>query len=252
MACDLYSMFNSPEELFLYLAGELERYSKLPNKQHISLSGGTTPKAFFNFIVASTFKGTINWSNLNFWWGDERCVEFTDEQSNYGEAKRLLFDHINIPSENIHFLPLDLENSIEDYHVVAEAYACKMKQEMPIENNYPIYDWIILGVGTDGHTASLFPNEYELQETATAICVLKPNTNEFRVTITANTISSAKRVSYLVTGSSKARVIADILLQHNAYESYPAYMIKSKTGKTEYLLDAGAGLFLTANEGNQS
>jgi 6-phosphogluconolactonase len=152
-------IFKTKEALFFFLANELQRYSEFEVTQHISLSGGSTPKGLFSYITSSQFKQSIQWQNLHFWWGDERCVEFKDEQSNYGEAKRLLFDHIDIPKRNVHVIPLDLFNTIEDYQLVAESYASKMKQVISIINEYPVYDWILLGVGEDGHTASLFPFE---------------------------------------------------------------------------------------------
>lgn len=239
-----HTVFKTKDALFFYLASELKRYSDLDSEQHISLSGGSTPKAFFSYIISNDFKYSITWNNLHFWWGDERCVEFSDEQSNYGEAKRLLFDFIDIPKENIHFIPLDLENSIEDYQLVAEAYASKMKQEMTLHNEYPVYDWILLGIGEDGHTASLFPEDTDLNCSDIALCVLKPITNEFRVSISANTIRHAKRVSYLVTGISKAKVISEILNEDGNFKDYPAYLICSEEGLTEYLLDAEASYLI--------
>jgi 6-phosphogluconolactonase len=240
-----FTVFKETDEIFLYLATELERYSREPNKQHISLSGGSTPKGLFNFIVNSKFKDCINWSNLHFWWGDERCVEFSDEKSNYGEAKRLLFDHVAIPDVNVHFIPLDLINTIEDYHLVAEDYATKMKLEICIENDFPIYDWVLLGVGEDGHTASLFPGEFNLDDDQIACCVLKPLTNEFRITISAKTIQSSKRITYLVTGRSKAKIMSEILHENGHFKSYPAFLIQSIKGRTEYLLDKDAAYLLT-------
>ncbi len=243
-----HTVFNSQEDLFLYLATELERYSKQATEQHISLSGGSTPKGLFSFICSTHFKKEISWSNLHFWWGDERCVKFNDSESNYGEAKRLLFDHIDIPKNNIHYIPLDLTNSIEDYQLAAETYASDMKQNIPLHKNFPVYDWILLGVGEDGHTASLFPNEADLASHQITLCVKKPTTGEFRVSISANTIRSAKRVSYLVTGMSKAQVIAEILNEVGRYNDYPAYLIKSDQGNTEYLLDSEASHLLSSSK----
>jgi 6-phosphogluconolactonase len=239
-----YTIFKTKEALFFFLANELQRYSELEVTQHISLSGGSTPKGLFSYITSTQFKNSIQWHNLHFWWGDERCVEFKELQSNYGEARRLLFDHIEIPKRNIHFIPLDLVNTIEDYQIVSESYSSKMKQEMPIINEYPVYDWILLGVGEDGHTASLFPNETDLDTSDITLCVLKPITNEFRISLSANAIRSAKRITYLATGRSKARVISDILKQEGGYHDYPAYLIQSEQGITEYLLDSDASNLL--------
>ena len=159
--------------------------------------------------------------------------------------KRLLFDHLEIPQQNIHFIPLDFDNSIEGYQLVTESYASNMKHVIPIRNDYPVYDWILLGIGEDGHTASIFPNETNLETSDITLCVLKPSTNEFRVSLSANTIRSAKRITYLVTGRSKALVISEILRKSGRYKEYPAYLIQSEQGKTEYLLDSEASILLS-------
>ncbi len=239
-----YTIFNSNDELFSYLAAELERYSHLSTVQHILLSGGSTPKGLFSYIRSSGYKHRINWSNLNFWWGDERCVHYQDVQSNYGEAKRLLFDHIDIPSQNIHFIPIELNHNFADYEFLAEDYANKMRQIMSLKENIPVYDWVMLGIGEDGHTASLFPNETDLASQKISLCVQKPITNEYRITLSANTLRSAHRISYLVTGKSKAHVVHEILQEVGDCKDYPAYHIRSESGLTEYLLDADAGYLL--------
>lgn len=243
-----YSVFKDQEDLFEYLASELVWYSHLSNMQNISLSGGSTPKGLFQYIVNSRYKQDIQWHQLHFWWGDERCVDFADEQSNYGEAKRLLFDHVDIPKRNLHVIPLDVKSSIEDYHLVAEAYACRMKEHIPMNELYPVYDWVLLGVGTDGHTASLFPDQCHYDEKAIALCVLKPGTNEFRVTLSANAIRAAKRVSYLALGWSKASVMSDIINKQGLYQHYPAANIRALKGATEYFLDTESGHALLNSE----
>lgn len=243
-----YSVFNDQDSLFEYLASELLSYSHLGQPQHISLSGGSTPKGLFHYIVSSRFKRDIQWQHLHFWWGDERCVDFADEQSNYGEAQRLLFDHVDIPKQNLHAIPLDVKSSIEDYHLVAEAYASRMKKHIPMNECYPVYDWVLLGVGTDGHTASLFPEQCYYDDQAIALCVLKPGTNEFRVTLSAKAISAAKRISYLALGLSKASVMSAIIKKQGLYQHYPAANIYALNGSTEYLLDTESGHALLHSE----
>ncbi|KOO11879.1 6-phosphogluconolactonase, partial [Vibrio xuii] len=97
---------------------------------------------------------SIQWQNLHFWWGDERCVAPDDAESNYGEANTLLFSKVNLPAENIHRILGENDPQGE-----AERFAKEMADVIPCENGTPVFDWILLGVGADGHTASLFPGQ---------------------------------------------------------------------------------------------
>jgi 6-phosphogluconolactonase len=241
-----YTVFDSTDDLFLFLANELKRYSYYSDIQHIALSGGSTPKGLFEFIVNSEFKNSILWSNLHFWWGDERCVDFCDQQSNYGEAKRLLFDHVDISSGNLHFMPVDKCNSIQAYKKAVESFTKEMSKYLNKNKSYPQFDWILLGIGDDGHTASLFPGVSDLEAPSVALFVLKPNTSEYRISLSANTLRMAKRISYLVTGQSKASVVADIIQERGTFKSYPAYLIRAQSGSTEYLLDLHASSLLVS------
>lgn len=239
-----YTIFNTTDDLFVFLATELKRYSECAEIQHISLSGGSTPKGLFRFITRSEFKDSITWPNLHFWWGDERCVSFSDPQSNYGEAKALLFDHVDIPQSNLHIMPVDTFNPLKISNSAAQRYSNEMLEYLPQINNYPKFDWILLGVGEDGHTASLFPNMTNLDTESPTLLVLKPNTNEYRLSLSAHTLRAAKRISYLITGQSKAEVVAEIILKRGQFSSYPAYLIRAESGQTEYLLDTDASSLL--------
>tara|TARA_R110002167_G_scaffold54096_1_gene154414 strand:- start:1240 stop:1980 length:741 start_codon:yes stop_codon:yes gene_type:complete len=241
-----YTVFQTSDELFFFLASEFERYSHCAEIQHISLSGGSTPKGLFTYIVNSNFKVSIKWSNLHFWWGDERCVGFSDAQSNYGEAKRLLFDHINIPINNLHAMPVDECDTTKAYENASMVYSNEMIKNLAMNGQFPKFDWVLLGVGDDGHTASLFPNVTDLNTERFALLVLKPNTNEYRISLSAKTIRAAKRISYLVTGNSKAKVISDIILEKGDFNTYPAYLVRTESGCTEYLLDQQASSLLAS------
>ena len=244
MTHTLYTVFQNIDDLFFYLASELERYSHCAEIQHISLSGGSTPKGLFTFLVNTKFKSSIKWPNLHFWWGDERCVDFSDEQSNFGEAKRLLFDHITIPENNLHFMPVDALHTIKAYENAAMLYSNELNKYLVMNGQHPEFDWVLLGIGDDGHTASLFPNTVDFDSKGLTLLVLKPNTNEFRISLSATIIRAAKRISYLVTGQSKAQVVSDIIDQKGDFDSYPAFLIRSESGSTEYLLDEQASSLL--------
>lgn len=241
-----YTVFQTTDELFYFLASEFERYSQCSDIQHISLSGGSTPKGLFTFIVNSKFQASIKWSNLHFLWGDERCVDFSNDQSNYGEAKRLLFDHIDIPTNNLHFMAVDACDNTKAYANAAVLYSNEMNKYLVKNAKFPEFDWILLGIGDDGHTASLFPNTDNLDSECLTLLVLKPNTSEYRVSLSASTIRAAKRISYLVTGKSKAKVVAEIISEQDNFNTYPAYLIRAESGATEYLLDRQASSLLVS------
>lgn len=249
-------VYSTSEGLYDFIASELECYSEKTRPQHICLSGGSTPKALFKYITAGEYRNRINWRNLHFWWGDERCVPVASSESNFGEAKRLLFDQVDMPDNQLHpivttgrevenacFSGSECEQALD--HFLSEL-AHMLEANSPIHDAlaYPKFDWILLGVGEDGHTASLFPDDFNYSEQASAILVKKPGTDEFRISLSANCISAAKRVSYLATGKSKAKVLAEIFGHAPSAKTYPAALIRSNYGETDYYLDADAAELL--------
>lgn len=116
-------------------------YSQQGQPVHISLSGGSTPKMLFKLLASQPYANDIQWQNLHFWWGDERCVAPDDAESNYGEANALLFSKINMPAQNIHRILGENEPQAE-----AERFAQAMAHVIPTENGTPVFDWILLGV----------------------------------------------------------------------------------------------------------
>jgi len=249
-------VYDSPESLHDYIASELERYSGMPKPQHICLSGGSTPKALFRFIVAQPYRTRINWHNLHFWWGDERCVPIDDPESNYGQAKSLLFDHVDIPEAHLHPI-IRSESSLshkalseDDFRQALEAFIASLNKLFEARSllhdafAYPRFDWVLLGIGEDGHTASLFPADFNAEESASAILVIKPGTSDYRISLSARCIESARRVSYLASGKAKARVLAEIFSHAESAQSYPATLIRSTSGETDYYLDRDAAELL--------
>ncbi|MGR5141964.1 6-phosphogluconolactonase [Photobacterium sp. DNB23_23_1] len=230
-----YHIFESAEQVVQALAKSLKEYSELGRPVHISLSGGSTPSQLFAYLADSEFAQSIQWQNLHFWWGDERCVAPDNDQSNYGQAKTLLFDHISIPAENIHRI------RGEDFAAMEVLrFAEEMISEIPEHNGTPEFDWILLGMGTDGHTASLFPGQTDYETTEVAAIAAHPETRQLRVTKTAHLLANAKRITYLVLGASKASVIKEIADNAPAAQTYPAAKVSSTAGKTEWYLDSEA------------
>ncbi|MGY5612287.1 6-phosphogluconolactonase [Vibrio brasiliensis] len=230
-----HKIFPTAEQVVASLADDMKAYSELGRPVHISLSGGSTPKMLFILLASDTYATSIQWNNLHFWWGDERCVAPDDVESNYGEANALLFSQVNLPRENIHRIRGEDEPAVE-----AKRFAEEMAAVIPCENGTPVFDWILLGVGADGHTASLFPNQTNYQDENLSVLASHPESGQIRVSKTAKVLEAAKRISYLVLGAGKVDIVNEIHTTPANELPYPAAKIQSKTGLTEWYLDSDA------------
>ncbi|QEH17115.1 6-phosphogluconolactonase [Histophilus somni] len=228
-------IFDTAQHAVEQIAQEFVQYSKQNRAVHISLSGGSTPKLLFKTLAQEPFKSEVRWENLHFWWGDDRMVEPNNPESNYGEVKKLLFDHIRIPTENIHRIRGEENVEQELARFSQELIACVPNLE---------FDWIILGMGNDGHTASLFPYQTDFSDSNVAVIAKHPETGQIRISKTAKLIEQAKRITYLVTGEAKAEILKEIQTALPENLPYPAAKIKAKNGVTEWILDRNAGKFL--------
>lgn len=207
---------------------------------NINLSGGSTPKALFDFWAVEC-KTRIPWEKLRFFWGDERCVPPTNEMSNYGMTKRHLFDKVPVPEQNI-FRILG-ENDPEQEAV---RYAKVLEQELPSVNGTPQFDLIILGLGDDAHTVSIFPQSIHLWDTPRhCIVAAHPESGMKRVSITGQIINNAAHVAFLVTGQNKAEKVRDLLLYHDKYVSvYPSAKVAPASGNLYWFMDKAAASLL--------
>ncbi|ARU65676.1 6-phosphogluconolactonase [Histophilus somni] len=228
-------IFDTAQQAVEQIAQEFVQYSRQNRPVHISLSGGSTPKLLFKTLAQEPFKSEVRWENLHFWWGDDRMVEPNNPESNYGEVKKLLFDHISIPTENIHRIRGEENVEQELARFSQELTACVPNLE---------FDWIILGMGNDGHTASLFPHQTDFDDQNVAVIAKHPETGQIRISKTAKLIEQAKRITYLVTGEAKAEILKEIQTALPENLPYPAAKIQAKNGITEWILDRNAGKFL--------
>lgn len=184
---------------------------------HIALSGGSTPKILFE-LLADEYDEDIDWSRVHFWWGDERCVPPTDEDSNYKMTKERLFDGVDIKEECIHRVIGESDPVVE-----AERYGKEIKAQVPLQNGLPQFDIIMLGMGSDGHTASIFPHEMQLLHDENVCGVAThPESGQKRVTLNGPVINNALDICFLVTGEGKAEKVDEILHKKENYLSYPA------------------------------
>lgn len=205
------------------------------NRLNIALSGGSTPRLLFE-ILASKYADKIDWQKTHFYWGDERCVPPTASESNYGVANEVLFQHIEIPEENIHRI-LGENNPAEE----AIRYGQLITEKLPSINGMPQFDIVILGLGEDGHTASIFPNQMNLLHSDHMCEVAEhPESGQKRVTLTGNIINNAKEVCFLVTGENKAPKVGDIIHSRGNHTDFPASHINPPHGELIWFLDKAA------------
>ncbi|PSU23102.1 6-phosphogluconolactonase [Photobacterium phosphoreum] len=238
-----YKVFDTPQDVVVSLAETMQAMSLKDHAVHISLSGGSTPKLLFKALAQAPFADSIQWNNLHFWWGDERCVAPTDAESNFGEANELLFKHVAIPAANIHRIRGEAEPIAE-----CARFAVEMDAAIPHKNGLPAFDWILLGMGGDGHTASLFPHQTNFDDPALAVIATQPESGQQRISKTARLLENADRITYLVLGESKAEVLHEINSTPTEELAYPAAKIKASHGKTEWYLDAAAAKLLAQGE----
>lgn len=183
---------------------------------HLALSGGRTPSLLFS-LLAEKYSHSFIWQKIHFWWGDERMVSQEDPESNYGVVDKLLFTKIEPTPNHIHRIRGEAEPNQE-----AIRYGSEIKSLVPEKNGWPVFDLIMLGLGDDGHTASIFPNQMELLESdkITGIA-LHPVSGQQRITLTGKVLNNAKKVAFLVTGESKATIFNDIIHQNENAAGYP-------------------------------
>ncbi len=229
-------IFENTEELNRNFTQLLK--SILDDKEFITvaLSGGSTPKSLFDYW-SQHHKTDIDWHRIKFFWGDERCVAPTDDQSNYRMTKEHLFDNVSVLERNIFRIKGENTPLAE-----AERYANLLRIEVEMINGVPSFDLVMLGMGDDGHTASIFPYEIDLWKSE-RICVIgtHPDSGQKRVSISGTVINRAKQVAFLVTGAAKADKVKEILESRKAVKNiYPAAKVKPLSENLYWFLDKDA------------
>lgn len=222
-------VFNNDQEIADYVRSIIsaEAVSKSFN---IALSGGSTPRTVYSFL-SEIKKPYIPWERIKFFWGDERCVPPDDAESNYLMAKESLFDKIDIANDQV--FRIKGENNPE---AEKERY-----NKIVLSNTRGILNLMFLGLGTDGHTASIFPDQMELLN-SDEVCAIAvhPVSRQVRITLTGRILNASKKILFLVTGSEKSQVVYDILNQKGAWDRYPASYVKPIDGEVIWILDRKA------------
>jgi 6-phosphogluconolactonase len=198
----------------------------------IALSGGSTPAILYS-VLAEKYGQAVDWRFVHFFWGDERCVPVNDPESNFGAATSIFLGRIDIPEKNIHRIRGEADPSAE-----AVRYASEIIDNTRSSGGFPVFDHIILGMGEDGHTVSIFPSNSQLLF-SDKLCEVAthPLTGQKRVTITGKVINNSEAVTFLVTGHSKAEMVEQIFKKES---DFPASFIIPSHGRLVWLLDEKA------------
>lgn len=228
-------IFKTPENLSDAFAQQLIIWiNECPHELfHIALSGGTTPSLLYR-LLADKYLNKVPWEKIHFWWGDERMVNPENPESNFGVVKKLLFSKINLPESQIH--RIIGENEI---HQETKRYESEILKNIWHNKNGPVFDLIILGMGDDGHTASIFPGQIHLMEVREITAIARhPVTGQQRITLTGKVINNAARVAFLVTGESKSDIFKQIIDNSPDAAHYPASHINPR-GELHWFIDEG-------------
>jgi len=203
----------------------------------IALSGGSTPKNLFN-LLATNARNSLPWNQTFFFWGDERHVPPSDPDSNYRMADETMLSKVPVPPANVFRIPA--ENP--DASTAAAAYEQMLRKFFNVEaGQVPQFDLILLGMGPDGHTASLFPGTEALHEKSKLVVAnWVEKLKAYRITLTLPVLNAARRVVFLAGGTDKAAALHEVLEGEGPGEQHPAKLVRPTNGKLIWLIDRAA------------
>lgn len=208
---------------------------------NLSLSGGTTPQVIFDYW-AENCKESIDWSRITFYWGDERCVPPEHPMSNFGVAKAKLFDKV----PNIEYYSIKRIHGENEVEEEAEWYSRVLERRVMQRNNMPSFEITMLGLGDDGHTVSIFPNQIDLWNKDESVLIAEhPDTGMKRLTISGKVVNNSQYAVFLVMGKNKAEKVRDIIKNRKELkDKYPAAKVDPKYGYLYWFLDEEAASLL--------
>lgn len=201
------------------------------------LTGGNTPKPFYELLADSPYHERLDWSHIQFFWGDERCVPPDSPESNYGVAWKALISKLPVASENVHRIP----GEMDDPEKAALQYEAEIRRIIP-DSSPPSFDVVLLGMGEDGHTASLFPGTHWNEERWVVANHATGRLTANRVTMTPRLLNAARNVLFLISGAAKAKALAGVL--EDPASDYPAKRIQPPSGNLTWMVDKEAASLL--------
>jgi 6-phosphogluconolactonase len=198
------------------------------------LSGGSTPKALYKLLAREPYKSSIPWEKIHFFWGDERFVPFEDDRNNAKMAYEELLNHVPIVASNIHIMQTNL--SPEE---ASAQYTAVLREYFPDEKH--TFDLVLLGMGDDGHTLSLFPGTAIIHEQIKLVDAFYLDAQAmYRITLTAPIVNHAYKVVFLAAGANKASVLYEVLEGDRNLDLYPSQIIRPSHGELHWFVDNDA------------
>lgn len=213
-----------------YIMATLEKKARFT----IALSGGNTPKKLHTTLAASPYKERIDWSKMHIFWGDERAVPFEDERNNAKMAYDTLLNAVPVPGSQIHIMRTDIspEDAALEYDKILHSY---------FDETQTSFDLVLLGMGDDGHTLSLFPGtEIVHEKNYWTRAFMLTSQNMYRISLTAPIVNRSAAIAFLVVGSSKAKALRKVLEGDFEPDMYPSQVISPENGELHWFIDEAA------------
>ena len=235
-------VYKDAEELSLFVAKWMADYIKSVLEKNdrftIALSGGSTPQKLHKILAAAPYRETIDWTKIHFFWGDERAVPFSDDRNNAKMAYDTLLNHLAIPAEHVHVMRTDIDpqDAAAEYEKILHQY---------FDGKPNSFDLVLLGMGDDGHTLSLFPGtDIVHEEKAWAKAFFLQAQDMYRVSLTAPIVNKAAAVAFLAAGKNKAETLKQVLEGPFNPDLYPSQLIKPLNGELHWFVDEAAAASL--------
>ena len=244
---DSITLARSAAERFLNLTIESVNAR---GKFSVALSGGSTPRILYKTLSRSPFLERVPWEKVYVFWSDERCVPSNHLESNYRMARETLLDHVPLPERNIHRIhgEMEPEQAADEYEHMMQAFFSTHSDKKKSVSKKPMasFDLIILGMGDDGHTASLFPRTAVIHEqTRLVVAHYVDKLQAWRITLTPVAINTAANVIFIISGESKAERIRQVLAGPYQPDDLPVQLIRPEGGSLLWMLDSAAATLLT-------
>jgi len=216
-----------------HFADVLARTLSRRERAHVALAGGSTPRAMNALLAASPRRDRVEWTRVVFWFGDERCVPPDDAQSNYRMNRETLLDPLGIDPAHVHRM-----RGEDDPTAAAADYDVVLRREL---GERPCLDLLLLGMGPDGHTASLFPGTVAgMDNDKNCIAHYVPQMSQWRITLTPRAINAARNVAITAGGAEKADSLQGVLEGPRQTDVFPAQVVRPQSGNLAWLVDAAA------------
>ena len=238
-------VYSNKEKLVIataeHMVNSIEQAIQQNGLCNVALSGGNTPGGVFSLLASNFYQDRVDWGRLHLFWGDERMVPPEHQDSNFRMVQETLLDHIKIPGENVHRIRGEIapEEAAAEYAELLDAH---------FKEDLPCFDLILLGLGEDGHTASLFPETDAVGECEKhAVAVFVPRLSAWRVTLTLPVLNAAREILFLVSGKSKSEMIQRIMSIKQPAKELPATMVNPQNGELHWMLDSEAMVLINKN-----